>query len=305
MSHPDATALLLEHYGVTATGLTSLESERDDTFHVMTDGERYALKVAPPGDDRAVIASQTAAMRHATSADPGLPLQRVLPALNGELHPVINGRVTRLLTWLDGDLMIVRWPNEEQMHAAGRTLARVDRALENFHHPATERTFAWDMQQLLGLRELLHLAPTPTVKAVLDRFESNVLPQLPELPHQVIHGDYHPGNVLVDPEQPDFVIGVLDFGDSVHSARVIDLAIAIAYLVPADEPVWPTIRPFITGYEAVIELTDLELDLLPDLIAARLVQRVLLTAREANGRHDMMHASSRIATTLDHFMNEG
>ena len=305
MSRADASTLLLEHYDVHPTTLTPLTTERDDTFQVETENGRLALKVAHPGDERAVIASQTAAMRHATSIDPALPLQRVLPTLNGELHPVIDGRVTRLLTWLDGDLMLAHWPDEPQMEATGRMLARLDRALEKFDHPATERTFAWDMQRLTGLRELLELAPTPAAKDVIDRFERHVLPQLADLPHQVIHGDFHPGNVLVDPEHPEFVIGVLDFGDSLHSARIIDLAIALAYLVPADEAAWPAIRPFIVGYESVLELTDLELDLLPDLVAARLVQRILLSARDANGRDDMLNASTRIAATLDNFMNEG
>lgn len=44
----------------------------------------------------------------------------------------------------------------------------------------------------------------------------------------MIHGDYSPYNVLVDPGTDSFVTGVIDFGDSMRSALIFDPAVSLA-----------------------------------------------------------------------------
>ena len=46
---------------------------------------------------------------------------------------------------------------------------------------------------------------------------------------QVIHKVFQPSNVLVDPDSPAQVTGVVDFGDMIKAARIIDVAVASAY----------------------------------------------------------------------------
>ncbi len=93
----------------------------------------------------------------------------------------------------------------------------------------------------------------------------------------MIHNDGHPGNVLVDPDRPDAVAGILDFGDTVRSARVCDLAVALAYLVPDAPRPWPDVDAFTAGYlSGVAAHRPKSSPLLPMLIAARTIMRTVI-----------------------------
>ncbi len=63
----------------------------------------------------------------------------------------------------------------------------------------------------------------------LDRFASHMVPLLPQLRAQVIHNDFNPHNVLAGDPRNEEIAGVIDFGDSVRSPIVQDLAVAAAY----------------------------------------------------------------------------
>ena len=75
----------------------------------------------------------------------------------------------------------------------GRTVARVDRALAGFEHPALPGRLSWNM---LAAGDLLADA-TGDAAAVLERFAAEILPRLRALPAQAIHNDANEHNVLV------------------------------------------------------------------------------------------------------------
>jgi hydroxylysine kinase len=178
-----------------------------------------------------------------------------------------------VLTWLDGDPVLDSPQTPALLADAGRMLGRLNRALADFEHPAADRDLAWDLPHLPDLRA--H-ATEPLQLEVIDRFATEVVPVLASLPHQVIHNDGHPGNLLVDSARPDAVAGILDFGDAVRSARVCDLAVALAYLVPDAPRPWPDVDAFTSGFESVVRLSDDEHAVLPMLIAARTIMRTVI-----------------------------
>jgi len=269
----EAVALLAERWGIAAAGLTRLETERDDTFRVSVADGDVTLKVAHPNDPAELIDLQSRALEHARAADPGIPLQRVVPTLAGDLAADVGGRTARVLTWLDGDLVLDSPQTPALFGDAGRLLGRLNRALADFVHPAADRDLAWDLPHLPDLRP--H-ATDPLHLEVIDRFAAEIVPALAALPHQVIHNDGHPGNLLVDPSHPDVVAGILDFGDVTRSPRVCDLAVALAYLVPDAPRPWPDVDAFTEGFESVVPLTDGERAVLPMLIAARTIMRTVI-----------------------------
>ena len=240
----EAVALLAERWGIAAVGLTRLETERDDTFRVSVAGGDVILKVAHPNDPAELIDLQSRALEHARAADPGIPLQHVVPTLAGDLAAEVGDRTARVLTWLDGDLVLDSPQTPALFGDAGRMLGRLNRALADFDHPAADRDLAWDLPHLPDLRP--H-ATDPLHLEIIDRFAAETVPALAELPHQVIHNDGHPGNLLVDPANPDVVAGILDFGDATRSPRVCDLAVALAYLVPDAPRPWPDVDAFTDG----------------------------------------------------------
>lgn len=274
MTTDDARALLADLYDLDAERITRLETERDDTFRFTAGGAELVLKVAHPQDSAALVDFQQRALVHAGEADPGLPLQTIVRTRAGDLAAPWTGRGARVFGWVDGTLARGLAPTPAQLRAAGTMLGRLSAALADFDHPAADRVLAWDLSQVSLLREL---DPAPPVLEIIERAERLVLPALDDLPRQVIHNDFHPGNLLVDPANPAYITGILDFGDTVRSARVNDLGVALAYLSMGSSP-WEAAAPFLDGYESVVPLLDAERALLPHLVAVRLAQRVLLNA---------------------------
>ena len=263
-----ASVLLADRYGIPDATATRLDTERDDTFHVASAFGEFVLKVANPADDPLVINLQTAAMGFAAEVDPGIPVQKVLPSLDGDIEADLDGRVMRVLTWLPGELLRSAARTPDNLEAFGRMQGRLAAALEDFRHPAAGRELAWDVERLPQLRPLLEFAPD--VAPVLDRFDAG---RIAALPHQVVHNDLNLDNVVVSDGHPDFVTGILDFGDVVHTARAADLAVSLSYLLDGG---WASVQPVIDGYQRACRLTDDELELLPMLVEGRLAQRILL-----------------------------
>jgi hydroxylysine kinase len=281
ISEADAAAALRDTFGIEAVGLVRLDTERDDTFRVATADAVVLLKVAHPGDDPGLVELQNLALRRIAEVDPELPVPRVLHT------GAIAGRSARVLSWLSGQLMLDSPRSAAQLRAAGETLGRLSRALAPLDHPAAHRILAWDLQRL----PLLADATTdPALVEFVERFEVETMPRLADLPHQLVHNDFHPSNVLVDPADPMRITGVLDFGDAVHTARVVDLGVALAYVTPEEGSVYGVWQPLLDGYESVVPLLDSERELVPVLAAARQVQRIVINEALGRARNEIREA---------------
>jgi Ser/Thr protein kinase RdoA (MazF antagonist) len=55
------------------------------------------------------------------------------------------------------------------------------------------------------------------------------------LERQVVHGDFSPFNLVVQPGLPQFVTGIIDSGDVMRTALILDIAVPMANLIGADE----------------------------------------------------------------------
>jgi hydroxylysine kinase len=296
LTEDDARTLLNETWGLYSIDVERLDTERDDTFRARTLDGVVTLKVAHPGDRIDVIELQTAALAHAAEADPGIPLQRVLPALDGTTLVTTRYRIARVLTWLNGALLHDMPQNRKVLGEAGTVLGRLNRALRDFEHPAADRELAWDVARVAELRPY---ADEPLMLHMLDRFDEEVAPVLPDLPRQVVHNDFHPANVLVDARRGTTVTGVLDFGDVVRTARVCDLAVALAYLVPDAPPPWPGVRAFREGFESIVPLDDAERAVLPLLVAGRTLMRTVINrAMNPDAEEDLVDFYERNSRKL-------
>lgn len=312
----DAAAIVARHWGLHAERANRVDTERDDTFHVETDSRGYALKIAHPHDAPAVIDLQVAASEWAIAQDPSLPIPRFLPTVDGTLQPVVPiagvGRVARLIPWVEAQsLRAAIWdaaPSAGLLHSVGSTQARLTAALAGFRHPAESRTLAWDVARLPSLAELLDAVADPEpLAAVLDHHTREVAPRLAALPQQVIHNDGNLDNLLVD-DLAQRVEAILDFGDVVRTARVLDLAVTASYLLPADDQyrASDTVAALTAGWESVLALEPEERELLPRLVVARLLQRILLgswLAREVPDNADYLgrnieHTQAQLTNAL-------
>ncbi|KKB62047.1 hypothetical protein WM40_19885 [Robbsia andropogonis] len=280
-----------QHYGIHGQA-TVMTSERDQNFKITApDGREFAFRVSNPAEPPEVNDFQLAAMQHIACADPDLPVPRVIRTLNGEAHlslPFDKGelRSVRMISYLPGDVMLGVPRSAALRHNLGDALARMGHALRDFHHPGAFHELAWDLKHTPRVRGLLEHIDDAELRALTqsfaDTFVTRVAPVLPTLRAQVVHNDLNLHNVLVDPAQPERVVGILDFGDLVHTALIVDVAVGASYHFAdsATDP-WLKVIEFVTAYHARVPLSAQELDLLYDLIAARYVVTIAITGWRA------------------------
>lgn len=287
LSEETAASLVSEAFGI-AGRASLLTGERDHNFRIRAyDGSDYLLKISHPAESRAVITFQARALLHLAGKMPGVSVPGIVPTLTGELiHPaqMPTGatRLTRLLTFLPGELMrgVPRRP--DMLCSLGQAAARLDRALADFSAPYEEqRELLWDFAHFLRLRPLLaHLAKdpiAPLIRRTLHEFEMLAEPKLNTLRRQYVHNDLNPYNVLTTGAEPRTVCGILDFGDMVQAPLIAELAVAISYHLEPGDSTLSGLAACVSGYHADFPLTEEEIALLPVFIAARLAMTVLIT----------------------------
>jgi Ser/Thr protein kinase RdoA (MazF antagonist) len=267
-----------------------LPSERDQNFALTTPtGERFVLKIANSEEERATLELQNAALRHAAAVVTQLEMPRIIATADGPDIGITRGptgerHFIRLLTWLEGEPMArVRSPGEGLLRSLGSGLAELDRALRDFSHPAAHRTLRWDVRHAgAALQHLSLLAPDE--QAIVTRLmEGWKTIRWLSLRHQITHGDANDYNVLV---REGRVVGLLDFGDMVHTALACDLAIALAYaMLDKPDPIGAA-RTIIAAYDAILPLTGAERDALFSLTTARLCLSVCYAALNAREKSD-------------------
>ena len=278
----DLAGLAAMHWGFTGA-LHPLTSERDQNHRLDTATASFTLKLANPAEPAALTDFQTKALLHVARHAPDLPTPRVIPASDGRpIIPTDSGAL-RLLSWLPGTPLAHLPRTPALARAIGAALGQLDGCLAGFHHPAADHHLLWDIRNVTDLAPLADALPgdlKPRIISYLTHFATHTGPALAKLPRQVIHGDFNPHNLLADPADPSHLTGILDFGDMTLSHRICDLAVAASYLIDPADPLRLLI-PLTTAYHQANLLTTNELRLLPDLITARLVTTLTISAWRA------------------------
>ena len=133
------------------------------------------------------------------------------------------------------------------------------------------------------------------VQQLLERYQAEVEPQLPDLPTGVIHSDGNDYNVLVESDGSwcNHVTGVIDFGDMVYSHTINEVAIVCAYAMLDKADPLATAGAIVEGYHQKYPLTEPELAVLFDLICMRLCMSVCHSANQS--RHEPDNEYLRIS----------
>jgi 4-aminobutyrate aminotransferase-like enzyme/Ser/Thr protein kinase RdoA (MazF antagonist)/murein DD-endopeptidase MepM/ murein hydrolase activator NlpD len=284
----EAELWLAEQFALRGT-LEPLPGEHDRNFKVTAaDGCRYLFKIHPPVPD--VRIELQAAVLHALEQHaPELPLPRLF--LGRGVTPLAavtdaegRERRLRLTTWLDGAAWVEASQRGPQSAASlGSFLARLDRSLAAFHHSAATQPYAWDLANAAARREDAALIAEPerraAAQAILNRFAIEIAPRLSAIPKQVIHGNANDRNILLDAEGR--VSGLIDFGGTVETWRVNELAVAAATVaIGAVDPI-AAILPLVEAYCAENRIGAIEADVLFDLILTRYAVSMAMAARQS------------------------
>jgi len=256
-----------------------LDGERDQNSRVTTaDGRQFVLKISSAGEDPGVVDFQVQALLHIAGRDADIPVPRQHRGLDGKVVYRTGSEkgehAVRLLSWLPG----IRYqeglpPSLSGLEGVGAFLARLNRALAGFSHPAAGHFMPWDSSNGLIFRpQLLGLLPAEVgdlVGPILQRLETRTFPALKRLPHQIIHQDAHGANLLRDSANSEHVAGVIDFGDMVNGPLIADLAVSAAYFAEGAGAPAEVAAALCRGFHRVTPLAAHETDLLLDLMIAR------------------------------------
>ena len=291
IDEPQAVDLTERLYGLHVEA-SPLPGESDENFMLRTEaGERFVLKVSPVDRDTTVFEAQAEVMD--TLAAASIPAPSVLKDLEGAaVSRWVDGRgetrAVRILTWMTGRMWVDATPRSAALQRdLGRFLGRMDRALADYTHPALQRQTVWDLLRVAEIKDRLHALRDPSRRArvedQLDLFEERILPELRDLRRSVIHNDANDYNILVD-EAGTHVTGLIDFGDTLHTALVNELAIAMAYIMLGVSDPLAAASSLLAGYQSEHPLEEREVRLLPELAVTRLVVSVTCSAYE-RARH--------------------
>ena len=290
----DATQLAQTLYNLNVSA-KSLPSERDQNFLMQAEnGERFVLKIANSTEERAMLDAQNQVMEHVAKHISFCP--RILPTTNGEQITTVESQdgkthFVRLVAYLPGmPLGKIKHHSNELLYDLGYKIGQLTNALRGFDHPALHRDFHWDLAngsnivrknsdliQDTDLRE--------TVQQLASIFEQTTVPLLPNLSQSVIHNDANDYNLIAgggdDPHTKNQnIVGLIDFGDMVHSYTVGDLAVAIAYAILGKPDPLVSAVQIVRGYHTACPLNDNELGALVGLVSMRLCMSICIAAEQ-------------------------
>ena len=273
----------------------SLPSERDQNFMLQTViGEKFVLKLANATEERVMLEAQNEVMKHLAKHVDLCPC--VVPAINGDeisfvTSPTGTRHFVRLVTYLPGTpLGKVKRRSPALLYNLGYKIGQLDVALQGFDHSALHRDFHWDLANGLKIiRQNEGLIADDQlrgcVKTFADNFERTMAPLLPRLRTSVIHNDANDYNILVSGGDDLYtrnqsVVGLIDFGDMVHSYTVSDLALAIAYAILDQPDPLSTAGHIVRGYHAAFPLFEDEIAALFGLVILRLCTSAAIAAEQ-------------------------
>ncbi|MEO8721929.1 MAG: phosphotransferase [Sphingobium sp.] len=285
-----AAQLLGRHYGIVGA-IDRLTAERDCNFHVMPEGARPSdaiifkvFGLSTHADEPGLLAAILAFLAEAA---PALPVPRLRPDQQGAAiisfrDQADHARWAIAYSYLPGTPLFAVERTLLQARQCGGLLAGLARALAQFHHPAMHRDLIWDLRQVPRLRTLLpqidDLPFAGFVHSFLDLFDRDVAPRLALVPLQFVHNDFNARNIIVDTVDPSRVIGIIDFGDALHTARIADVAVGVIGQITTLDTARQAMNEFVAAYEAINPLSAEDTALLPAMVAARIVQNVVMTS---------------------------
>ena len=192
-------------------------------------------------------------------AGKGLPVPPAIKDRDGVAIQELGGRPACLIKFLPG--VSLSHPTPAQAMAAGRAMAEMHRAVEDF--PLTrENTMGFDhwapLFERCG-RDLDTISPGlyDDLGFQLDAVRSSWRDDL-AMPRGVIHADLFPDNVLM---RGDTVSGLIDFYFACTDFRAYDLAVAHSawtFDASGSRPDWAIGDALIAGYQQVVPLQPVE-----------------------------------------------
>lgn len=286
----DATDIAAKHFGIYGVA-TALPGERDQNFKIESDAKSYVIKIANPETELGQLELENTAIQLAAEVD-SLESPAIVRSLAGSsIVPLSDSQkqtcYARCLSFLPG-IPLAKFPSHSPnlLEEIGRLLGQLDQNLARLNsNPASKRPLKWDLDNSQSIVDsLLALLPESRQKLIrvfLDRYQ-RISPRVKQLRKSTIHNDANDYNILIhhDAQTDMAMIGIIDFGDIVHSTLINELAICGAYVMLGKENPIDAIKALTSGYHQSIPLDEDERSALFPLMCMRLCQSVCIAAEQ-------------------------
>lgn len=295
-----AVRIVRDLYGIQGKAIP-LPGEIDFNFHIQgVDGKAYVLKISRPGSSREATAFQDSLLGHLKSsgADWRFPVQ--VHDKNGMTVSEVRDpkgqiRQVRLLEWIPGRTWRQVNPKNPSLFCQlGAMMGKITKTLENFDHPGAHRIIEWDIAQGAWTRSHTQLFIGRKKELILQLQEAFAAQDAGyrNLRKGIVHNDANDYNVLVtlSPENPE-VLAVLDYGDSVFTQVINDVAVACTYAVMGLKDPLPAAMAVVSGYHRIQPLEERELECLYGCIGMRLVISVVKSAINKKAEPENLYLS--------------
>ncbi|WP_371402765.1 aminotransferase class III-fold pyridoxal phosphate-dependent enzyme [Kribbella sp. NBC_00662] len=285
--------VLAQEFGLRAVAQSPLGGEVDQNVAVdLSDGSRVVVKVSSPGADPDEIRWRHALQTLAARALEPVEVTTAIAARTGDTAvPIDRDGTRRIVTvqpWLPGrTLSELNSHSPQLLGELGRTAGRMVQALAPARALPGATTRFWDVLRSSeaiaeGIDAIEEPARQDQVRRIVGWFDQAIDSHGTGLPKSVVHQDLNDFNVLARPgtDGRHHVHAVLDFADALHTARIGELAVAVAYSMLRKANPLSAAAAVIRGYAAELEVTEDELAVLYPMAAARLcVNAVTWTKR--------------------------
>ena len=273
-------SLINKYYGLDSFQLDHLEGFEDITYKVSCSDNKYIFKqYRYTAETLALIEAENRALQKLAAAEE-FDFPAVIPTLDNKPFFVLENRIYRMLTFLEGTLLGEAVQEDGIFYSLGTLLGLMDEHLRSGYEPVLNaRTSEWDLRFFKLNLPYLDYIDNPEKRSLVQyfflQFDEKVRPAVQDLRKSIIHCDANDWNITTDGEK---VTGIFDFGDMAYSWLINELAIAIPYVAMNKDNPLDAAFQLIRGYNQQIALQETELDVLYYLVAARLCTSVCQSA---------------------------
>lgn len=285
---PDIAAVLTSYDSTGGFRLLDVRGRgvNNTTRFVEADGAKYVLRIYETHRDEEKVRFEHAVLSALASAE--LPFRTPVPVrtLQGNTYVRLeDGRLAALFHYMEGEPPTAKEPLTlrsfgEVAARLTHALAKVNPGIDPVYPPYYELELAHPRCNLAQLTAFCAEPPREFAEEqemlamIMPHIEAlrAKLPQLRQLPHQLIHGDLNLSNALAD--TTGRITALLDFEFVTHDLRVMEAAVFLSDLIRPDQPVDRTlsqVNMFMEGYLAHASLSSSETEAIPLLLLLRRV----------------------------------
>jgi 4-aminobutyrate aminotransferase-like enzyme/Ser/Thr protein kinase RdoA (MazF antagonist) len=282
----DEVKIIVNNLFKLSGSIIALPSERDQNFLITEqNNKKFVLKIANHNETFENLDFQNKALQH-ISLEGSFNYPKLIKSDKKSILTFSKDKkeyFVRLLSFLEGVPLAEYKPiTEDFLIEYGKFLGYLTKSLINFDHPSAHKEFHWDIQHAdkIIAKYKNNIKESKKIE-IVNHFQTiylNLKGKISKLPNSVIHNDANDYNVIINYYRKEIEFGIIDFGDMVYSHTIINLAVGIAYAILNKPDPTLTIISIVKGYNDILKLKEIEIEVLFCLIATRLTVSVCISA---------------------------